>query len=198
MKKVEIKKLAGAGVLSLGLVLGVAGFANAQSGTIETTGPGSDNKVSHEVRTDIDYRNDNDLDLENDTDQHASSGDSEVRWSTTGGDAMTGSAMNSSTVSADITVENSSSVAQTVGSVEAPSFEGAITNTGPGSDNEVEYESNTDIDVNNDNDIDIDNDVDQSAWSGDAEVVGNTTGGNAVSGNVSNTSSSSFTVRIAN
>jgi hypothetical protein len=75
---------------------------------------------------------------------------------------------------------------------------GTINNTGPDSDNSVRFESRVDVDVDNNNDVRIDNDVDQRSHSGDAEVTHNTTGGSATSGNVSNTSSSSFTVRITN
>ena len=197
MKKVDIKKIAGASTLSLGLVLGIAGYAGAQSGMIDTTGPNSENEISHEVRTDIDYRNDNDIDLENTTEQEASSGDAEVTSNTTGGSAMTGSAMNDSNVAATIMVQNTAP-AMGGGTGGAQSFDGSIENTGPSSDNTVTYEVATDIQVNNDNNIDINNDVNQSATSGSATVSGNTTGGNAVSGNVSNTSSSSFTVHVAN
>ncbi len=200
MNKLDIKKLAGAGTLSLGLVFGMAGFAGAMNGTIDTTGPDSNNQVTHDSRTDLDFENDTDLDLENTSEQEATSGDAEATHSTNAGDAMTGSAMNDNTVSADIMVENSSSVGHGWfgGASETSSFEATIENTGPDSNNQVTHTSSTDVEVDNNTNIDIDNDVEQSARSGDAEVSGNTNGGSAESGSVSNTSSSSFMVHVTN
>ena len=199
MKKVEIKKLAGAGVLSLGLVAGMSGFAGAQSGSIIKTGPDSENEVRLDTEIDLEYRNDREVDLDNDVDQDAESGEAEVEDNTSGGDAESGSAMNSSSVSASITVDNSGA-GEWSGSMglSAPDFDGSIENTGPDSENKVEYDYDLDVDVDNDTDIDIDNDIDQDATSGDAEVRHNTEGGSATSGNVSNTSTSSFTVHVTN
>ncbi len=199
MKKVDIKKLAGVGALSVGLVFGMAGFAGAQSGSIVDTGPGSNNEIDSEVEYDFEYRNDTDLDLDNDVDQDAESGDAEVEWNNTGGDAESGSAMNESAVTADIVVENTSAASWSGGGgMGTASFDGSIENTGPGSNNEVDFEYDFDVDVDNDTNIDINNDVNQDADSGDAEVRGNTNGGSATSGSVSNTSSSSFTVHVSN
>jgi len=196
--KASVKKAAGAGLLSLALVVGVAGFAGASSGTIGTTGPYSDNEIRHDSDVDIDVDNDNDVDLENRTDQRASSGDAEVKYNTEGGDATTGDAMNDSSVEATVEIDNSGSAGAWDGVASPQNNSGSINNTGPYSDNKVKFESDVDVDINNDNDVDIDNDVDQHAYSGDAEVRTNTTGGSATSGSVSNTSSSSFTVRITN
>ncbi len=78
MKKQDIKKAAGAGVLSLGLVFGLAGFAGAASGTIGTTGPDSDNEITHESSVEMDFDNDNDLSFTNSNGQGASSGSAET------------------------------------------------------------------------------------------------------------------------
>lgn len=196
--KASVKKAAGAGLLSLALVVGVAGFAGASSGTIGTTGPYSDNEISHESEVDIEVDNDNDVDLESRTEQRASSGDAEVKYNTEGGDATTGDAMNDHSVDATVEIDNSGSAGAWDGVASPQNNSGSINNTGPYSDNEVEFESEVKIDVDNDNDVDIENKVEQSAYSGDAEVKYNTEGGSATSGSVSNTSSSSFTVRITN
>lgn len=200
MQKIDIKKAAGVSALSLALVVGVAGFAGASSGTIGTTGANSENEISHETSVEWDVDNDTDLDLTNKSHQYASSGDVEVKYNTTGGDAETGDATNSSSVSADIEVDNSSAASgagELLGDG-SDSNSGSITNTGYNSENEVEFKSSTEVDINNDTDVDIYNHVDQKAKSGDAEVRYNTTGGDAISGNVSNTSTSSFTVRVTN
>lgn len=199
MKKIDIKKAAGIGVLSLGLVVGLAGFAGASSGTIGTTGPDSENEVTHESDVDMDFDNRNDLNLDNRNDQYASSGEAEVEDNTTGKDAKSGNASNGNAVSATIQFDNSQTASSFDGAAGGSgSNSGTINNTGPDSENKVEFESRVDVDVDNDNDVRIDNDNDQTARSGDAEVRHNTTGGGATSGNVSNTSSSSFTVRITN
>lgn len=202
MRKVNIKSLAGVGVLSLGLVFGMAGFAGAEdgSGSIHTTGPDSTNKIKSKSEVNVDYTNDNDLNLRNEAEQNASSGEAEAEHNTTAGNATSGSAMNANTVSANITVDNDSAAAWAA-SVSAPAtqnFDASIENTGPDSTNIVRAKSETNVSVENNNDICLTNEVSQSAHSGEAEVEGNTTGGNATSGNVSNTSSSSFTVRVSN
>lgn len=202
MQKVDIKKLAGVSMLSLGLVVGVAGFAGATSGTIDTTGANSDNKITHESKLDVDVDNDTDVDLSNRNHQHASSGDVKVKYNTTGGDAESGSATNSNSVDAEVEVDNSGALSGVEGLVSGnsngSSNTASIENTGYRSDNEVKYESRTNIDVDNDTDVNIRNSSEQSARSGDAEVRYNTTGGSATSGNVSNTNSSSFSVRVSN
>lgn len=196
--KANIKQAAGAGLLSLALVVGVAGFAGASSGTIGTTGPSSDNEIRHDSDVDLDIDNDNDVDLWNHNKQRASSGDAEVKYNTTGGDAETGDAENMNSVEATVEIDNSNAADAFSGVGNGQNNSGTINNTGPYSDNEVKFENDVDIDVDNDNDVKIHNNVDQSAYSGDAEVRTNTTGGNATTGSVSNTSSSSFTVRITN
>ena len=199
MQKIDIKKATGVGVLSLGLVVGLAGFAGATSGSIGTTGPSSDNTVRHDSDVELEVENDNDLDLTNRSEQRASSGETEVKYNTTGGDASTGDASNMNDVTAEVEFDNSASAASmsAMASVESDNS-GSITNTGAYSDNHVTFESDTDVDIDNENDVDIYNNVDQSAYSGDAEVRANTTGGSASTGSVSNSSSSSFTVRITN
>lgn len=199
MKKIDIKKAAGVSVLSLGLVVGLAGFAGASSGTIGTTGPDSENEITHESNVDMDVHNDNNVGLTNKNDQYASSGDAEAKDSTTAGGAESGKASNANSVTASVQLDNSQA-ASSLGSAAggSGSNSASITNTGPDSENEVKFESRVNVDVNNDNDVHVYNDNDQTARSGDAEVEHNTTGGNATSGAVSNTSSSNFTVRITN
>jgi hypothetical protein len=57
---------------------------------------------------------------------------------------------------------------------------------------------NNSVRVSNDTDIRVNNDNDQHAYSGDAKVFDNTTGGSATSGSASNTNSSSFTFSVSN
>jgi len=200
MNKIDIKKTAGVSVLSLALVVGLAGFAGATSGTIGTTGADSTNKITSETSVKTDVNNDNNLDLSNKNHQYASSGEAEVKFTGTGGDAKTGAASNSDGVSATIQVDNSHAAAALSGAAYAndSSNTGSITGTGYDSNNQEKFETRTKVDVNNDNHIDIHNTIDQNAKSGDAEVMYDSTGGDAVTGNASNASTSSFDVRVTN
>lgn len=201
MPKLELKKIAGVSLLSMGLVVGVAGFAGATTGTITNTGYDSTNEVEHKTSTNVDVDNDNEIKLRNDNEQRAWSGDSVVKFNTTGGGAMTGSASNANAVAGTVEINNAGATAAAgnwAGKSDASSSTGHISNTGADSRNQVKYEHRTDVDVNNTNDVYISNSNEQTAKSGDAAVLYNTTGGSASTGSVSNTSSSSFTVRVTN
>lgn len=104
MKK--IRTTVTTGVASLGLVVGMAGFAGATTGTIDTTGPRSNNQIESNSKWEMDVDNDNDVRVDNDNDQHASSGDATVRGNTTGGNATSGSASNTNSTSTTISIKN--------------------------------------------------------------------------------------------
>ena len=196
---IKLKKAVGAGVLSLGLVVGLAGFAGAASGTIGTTGPDSHNEVMSEYHHEVDVENDNDIKLDNKNKQHASSGSTEVRDNTTGGDATSGDGANDNSVDAMIEIDNSQTAGALAGVGSGTEHNtGSINNTGPDSMNKIKFESQVELNVNNDNNINVYNNNNQVAESGDAVVRHNTTGGDATSGSVTNTSSSTFTVRVTN
>lgn len=196
---IKFKKAVSASVLSLGLVVGLAGFAGATSGTIGTTGPDSTNEVKSTSSTEMKVDNNNDLRLSNKNHQQASSGKTEVEGNTTGGSATSGDGANNNAVDAMVEIDNSQAVASLadIGTGDG-SNTGSITNTGPDSVNKVNFENKVKVNVDNDNNISICNTNDQVAKSGEAEVEHNTTGGDATSGSVTNTSSSSFTVRVTN
>ncbi len=198
----KIQEKIGAGVLSLGLVVGLSGFAGATSGAIDTTGPYSDNTIRSDTSYRVDVDNDNNLKVHNDNDQKAWTGDAEVEKNTTGGDAETGAAWNDNAFDAVVSVDNSASVANAVGGAggaAAPVHQDAtIDNTGYHSDNSIRYESRTNIDVNNDNNLYVSNDNNQYASSGDATVKYNTTGGDAVTGDATNTNSTSVRFEVTN
>jgi len=194
MKK--LIRAAAATVLGLSLTTGIAA---AQTGSITKTGPGSSNHVSSNTRTSATVRNDNDLHVFSTNDQHSYTGDATAQRNTTAGDATSGSARNSNTVSVSATVDNSGSAAALMDAT-TPSSDasGTINNTGPNSSNTVSSNVKSTVNVTNDNDISVFNDNDQSASSGDATVRGNTTGGSATTGDASNTSSSTFTFDVTN
>lgn len=76
------------------------------SGTINTTGPRSDNHIFFNSDVDVDIDNDNDVYVENDVDQRAVSGNARVSGNTTGGGATSGNASNISTTTTTVNVSN--------------------------------------------------------------------------------------------
>lgn len=195
----KIQEKLGAGVLSLGLVVGLSGFAGATTGTIDTTGPRSDNSIRSETTQRVDVDNDNDLNVHNSNRQDATTGEAEVEENTEGGDAETGSAANENQLDAAVTVDNSASLGALgdwVGN--GGDNEATISNTGPRSDNSVRFESRSTVDINNDNDLNVHNYNTQTATSGDAEVSDNTTGGNATTGDATNTNSTTIRFDVTN
>lgn len=197
----KIKQVLGASVASLGLVLGlVGGVVGAQSGTIDTTGPDSTNEIEYEMETEVEIDNDNDLSASNVNVQTAESGEAEAEDNTTAGDAETGMASNESSFEASVTVDNSAGLSDVFADFEADSasFSGTIENTGPDSENTIEAETEIEIEIENDNNLTVTNTNTQIATSGDAEVEDNTTGGSAITGDVSNTSETSITFKVSN
>lgn len=175
------------------------GAVAAQTGTIDTTGPESENVIEFENESEVDLDNDTDVTADVQTDQEAGSGNARTDWNTTGGDATSGDADNESDVEADVEVDNTSATAMAFGEGDCGcEGEASIENTGPYSVNEVIFNNSSDIDVDNDTDVDFDSDTDQSAWTGNAVVSGNTTGGNATSGSASNSSSTVFSLSVSN
>lgn len=73
-----------------------------------------------------------------------------------------------------------------------------ISNTGPDSHNDVNIDTHMDREVRNYNDIIVANTNPQHAFSGEAEVEHNTTGGDAISGVASNASTLSVKGTISN
>ncbi len=197
--KANFKKIAGAGLTSLALVVGVAGFAGASSGTIGTTGPDSNNEVRNQTSTTVRANNENRVNLAAQTQQHAYTGSAVAVHNTTAGGAQTGNAANTSSVTGNVAVSNTQSALTTANLTNDPTNNsGSIDNTGPDSSNKVTFDSHTYVNLNNDNHLDVHNSVSQCANSGDATVQDNTTGGSAVTGDATNDSTTSFTVSVSN
>lgn len=197
----KIQKTIGAGVLSLGLLVGLSGFdAGATSRSIGHTGAHSYNKIKTEIKNKVRVHNDNDINVKNNNYQEAYTGDATVKYNTTGGDAYTGDATNENSLNLSATVNNSGSADAWAGTLHNGGGGGSasIDHTGYYSDNVITHEVSTKIDVHNDNDIKVTNNNEQTAVSGDAIVKGNTTGGDAVSGDATNTNSTSVTLNITN
>lgn len=80
----------------------------------------------------------------------------------------------------------------------AGAIDGSIENTGPRSYNTVKSEVERKIRVWNDNELKLSNDNYQRAHTGDARTSGNTTGGDARTGNASNSNSLNVTATVDN
>lgn len=197
----KVRKTATAVATSLGLVVGFAALAGAAPvSTIDTTGPDSFNKVKNTLWVDVDVTNHNNLTAHNTNHQSAWTGSAVVNDNTTGGSARSGSASNANSFSASATVNNSGSSAG-LGSISGMlggSANSSISNTGPDSLNKVTNKATVNVDINNTNNLHVTNNNTQTATSGSAAVTHNTTGGDAVSGNASNTASSNVTFSVTN
>lgn len=82
------------------------GCEGASTGHIENTGPDSYNKIEFADSSYVSVQNNNDVKVENNNSQYASTGDAKVSDNTTGGDATSGSASNISTNETTIEVTN--------------------------------------------------------------------------------------------
>lgn len=195
----NVKRTISAGVTSLGLVVGLAGFAGATTGSNTHTGPDSMNKVTHKASSWVHVKNNNDIRATNTNHQTATTGDAESEHNTTGGGASTGDAWNDNSMSATVKVDNSGS--GSVAAMSAPqsgSFNGENNTTGPDSYNVVKSTTTSHVDVTNNNDISINNSNTQSAYSGDATVEHNTTGGSATTGDAANSNSTTLNLSVSN
>lgn len=194
----KIAKKMSAAALSLGLVVGLSGLAGAVSGSIDNTGPDSNNEIKSDVRLSTDVDNHNDLSVRNDNHQDATSGVAVASDSTTAGDATSGDASNGNSFNASVSVTNSASSTAALGADWNNNSTASIDTTGPDSNNEIKYDYNSDVDVTNNNNLNVTNNNSQTATTGDATVTHNTTGGSATTGNASNTNSSSVTFNVSN
>jgi hypothetical protein len=192
MKK-QLIRAAASSVLGLSLM---TGFAAAD---INTTGPGSSNRVTTHNTNRFTQTNNNRLHLSNRNDQRASSGDATVRYNTTGGSATSGDASNDNSFDASVSVDNSSGGGGGGGfNWGAVSDPGNIDTTGPGSRNTITTTNSNSVRITNNNNLSVENSNHQSAYTGDATVRYNTTGGDATSGSASNSNSSSFELNVSN
>lgn len=199
----KVRKTAAAVATSLGMVVGFAALAGAAPvSTINTTGPDSINKVKNSVWVDVDVTNHNNLHASNYNHQSAWTGDAKVIDNTTGGGATSGDAMNHASFNASATVNNSGSSAALNSALSGVLGGGggssSISNTGPDSYNTVTNKASVNVDVNNTNNLTVTNHNTQTASSGDASVIHNTTGGSATTGNASNTSNTTATFNVTN
>ncbi len=178
----------------LALVVGGAGASAATMTEIDTTGPSSDAVVDVSNNNAVELENENNTGASIANDQKAKSGDSDVSYNTTGGDATTGDSASEFAVEANVEHTNASSsdFALNSGDCGCGDVETTIGNTGPKSNVEVTVENNNEVRVRNTNNFDLSVSNSQYSSTGDATVHGNTTGGDAATGDAS--ASASVTV----
>lgn len=171
---------------------------------IDTTGPWSDNIVkvgdkNRRKRGGNHINNDTHVDIKNNTNQNAHTGDAKVAGNTEGGSATTGDAENNNSTDVDIQVVNDNSGAAGCG-CDGAGGEVHIENTGPGSYNKVYVGggSGGGVSVDNNTNVHFNNNTNQNASSGDAKVKYNTTGGDATTGDATNTNSTSLNFSVHN
>ena len=196
----KIRQTVGAAVFSTGLVLSLASFAGATSGQIGTTGPWSNNQITSTLSNNAVLTNNNNLGVANNNTQHAYSGDAKVFYNTTAGGAATGSVSNFNQQNVSASVSNNSGVGAGLAGWGAAggSSVASINLTGPQSNNQIFDTQTNNLVVTNNNNLSVTNNNSQSASSGDAKVFGNTTGGSAITGNASNSNTSSVNLNVSN
>ncbi len=194
-----MKKLLRISAVTIATVGLMTGVASAQSGSgsasIENTGRRSDNHIRVRQIERQRVENNNRVTVHNDTRQYAHSGDATVNGRR-GGDAVTGDASNRSTTRSDVTISNRNSSAGLLNNG-GNEVDARISDTGKRSDNNINVRSSTNTSVVNNNNVTVSNDTNQVATSGDA-TVNSRRGGDAVTGNASNTSTTETTVNIRN
>lgn len=174
------------------------GFVSANSASIDMTGPNSRNRVEFRNSDRRKVENNNNVSVRNSNPQRAYSGDVKVKHNTTGGSANSGEATNDSMLRATLNLDNGSASSGAMSSWSGGSDSGTIDTTGPNSHNTILFNNSSKVKVTNNNNISIENNNDQEAVSGNARVQGNTTGGDATSGDASNISTTEVNLSITN
>lgn len=196
----KIRKTIGAAVTSLGLVVGMAGFAGATSGTVNNSGNKAHNTITSTTTHTATLTNNNNAGVLNLNAQGAGSGSAHVTGNNSAGSASTGAASNMSSSNTAVSVSNAGSTAAVLGGG-AP-MGGAdtinIQNSGNKADNNVTVTNTSTTQVTNTNNVGVANVNFQLAQSGNATVKGNNSLGSASTGAASNSSSSTTTISVNN
>ncbi len=199
MKK--LLRISAAAVTAVSLTAGMAGasVSAASSARINDTGRNSDNNVMVQENHRRTVRNNNRVHVENFNDQLATTGHARSTDNRDGGGgASTGHARNTKNTDTDVRVHNTASSNAAMQNGGNGGFTGTISDTGRNSDNNIDFRSNHTTRVNNNNDVTVVNDNVQSAHSGNATSSDNRDGGGeAMSGDAHNTSTTSTSVDVS-
>lgn len=196
MIKTSILRYGAIGIATLGLGLGVAAADSATLGG--TTGPHSNNQVSTTNENNAHALNVNGVGVNNVALQGAGSGNADASGNTTAGDAVTGDATASNSAVTTLTVTNDSSLGTGLGVGDSDNAATLDATTGPNSNNQVNVDNEDNSQTTNVNLVGVTNFTGQDVSTGSAKVNGNTTGGSAISGAATASSSSDTTVTLSN
>jgi len=199
-----MKRLARATVAAVTILgLGVPGIVGASS-SIVTSGPDSHTTVVTKNKNDVKVKNNNNVTLGASTSQAGSTGNVKTKKNTDAGNSASGDVKNSNALAGAVTLDNSGSSAAATdcgcagGSGAAGAMMGDITTSGPDSKTKVETTNTNTVKVTNNNNVNVSNAVSQTGFSGNVNVEKNTAAGDAMSGSVTNTSSTTLTVSVTN
>ena len=184
---------------SFGATLALAGGITFAS-SITYTGPHSKNIIKYKDSHVCKSINNNNVELSNSSSQNSNTGKAKVSDNTSGGNSLSGDALNANGAAVDLTLSNNQLPCVLGGvNIQTDVVGGAsIDHTGPHSYNLISTVNVSKVKSTNNNNLSISNSTLQCASSGNATVTDNTTGGNATSGNATNSSSSSFNISVSN
>lgn len=142
--------------------------------TINGNGADSNNDVDFKHTSEVTVVQENDVDIKNDVDLEANTGDNEI-------EKNTGADIDVETGDVDQDVEIHNAAGANTATVEdcgcELDVEVEIVKNGADSDNDVDFTRKTTKELFQENDVDVDNDVDLDAETGDNEIEKNTGGG---------------------
>ncbi len=196
MIKTSVLRYAAIGLASLSM----AGFAAASTVSFDTTGAESTQIVKLHNNHTVTTTNKNNVGVGNINLQEAQSGRVNANENTSiSGSVGSGSAMNDNETSTDVTVSNAGSCACVGAGWTAPNDTVKISLTGHDSDNKVTIDNSSKVTTNNTNTVEVLNLNLQSAKTGNVTANENTTiGGDVMSGDAKNTSSTTTSVSVSN
>jgi hypothetical protein len=195
-----MKRLARATIAAVTILgLGVPSIVGASS-SITTSGSGARTTLTVTNENEVKVKNNNNLSLNAVASQGGTSGNVDTKKNTEAGDSASGDVENSNAVAGTVTIDNSSSsdAANSCGCAGSGETMGDILTSGPDAKTKVEVTNTNEVKVTNNNNIAVSNVVSQSGASGNVKVEKNTGAGNAVSGNVTNTSTTTLMISVIN
>lgn len=190
---------------SLGLSVGWAGVAAADTASIANTGSGSQNVISCNVDETYTLDNNATVGADNFNGQLVVGNNTEVEDNRNVGGVGSGSTSASQATSASVSVNQSGSSAAALGAgglgggagAGAAPINTSISGTGSGSENRVRYDISRDVSVSNNADVTVENTNVQGVFGGRTEVEDNRNVGSVTSGSTTATQTSSTSVSVS-
>jgi len=137
--------------------------------------------------------NNNKIDVNSSNHQYATSGSAQVTKNKMGGDATSGDASNSASLSLQASINNKDSGAALTSAAAVE-----VTPSMASPHGNVTTKTVSDVSLTNNNAVNVITSSSQTAKSGNATVSHNVSGGNATTGDATNTSNTTLSVSVAN